>query len=341
MGAPKQKWTREEEEALRAGVAKHGAGKWRTILKDPEFSVALRLRSNVDLKDKWRNVTVTANGWGSREKARLALKKNQKTMKDNGSPVTPNSVLRSDKVVDAQPLAVFGGTLQIISSKKRLTSLDDLILEAIIKLREPGGSSRATIAMHIEDHHSALPEFKKELSERLKHLVTNGKLVKVNRKYRIPVDLISSGTRKSSQPLPLEGTRKVLPKKEKDDFKIPSRPQIESSQPLPLDGRQKLSPKREKNDIKISSRPQVDIDTSKKRKITLEKAAAVAAQLVARAEAAIMEAEKAAREAELAETDAEVAQAFAEAAMKALKSRTSRTWSSSLLLAVYIMVCVV
>lgn len=50
MGAPKQKWTPEEEAALKAGVVKHGVGKWRTILKDPEFSSVLYLRSNVDLK---------------------------------------------------------------------------------------------------------------------------------------------------------------------------------------------------------------------------------------------------------------------------------------------------
>ena len=50
MGAPKQKWTAEEEEALRAGVDKHGAGKWRTIQKDPEFSRCLATRSNIDLK---------------------------------------------------------------------------------------------------------------------------------------------------------------------------------------------------------------------------------------------------------------------------------------------------
>lgn len=50
MGAPKQKWTSEEEAALKAGVLKHGTGKWRTILMDPEFSAVLRLRSNVDLK---------------------------------------------------------------------------------------------------------------------------------------------------------------------------------------------------------------------------------------------------------------------------------------------------
>lgn len=50
MGAPKQKWTAEEEAALKAGVLKHGAGKWRTILTDPEFNSILHLRSNVDLK---------------------------------------------------------------------------------------------------------------------------------------------------------------------------------------------------------------------------------------------------------------------------------------------------
>lgn len=50
MGAPKQKWTSEEEDALRAGVDKHGPGKWRTIQKDPEFSHLLATRSNIDLK---------------------------------------------------------------------------------------------------------------------------------------------------------------------------------------------------------------------------------------------------------------------------------------------------
>lgn len=50
MGAPKHKWSQEEESALRSAVAKHGPGRWRTILKDPDFSQVLFLRSNVDLK---------------------------------------------------------------------------------------------------------------------------------------------------------------------------------------------------------------------------------------------------------------------------------------------------
>lgn len=50
MGNQKLKWTEEEEEALLAGVSKHGPGKWKNILKDPEFAPYLTHRSNIDLK---------------------------------------------------------------------------------------------------------------------------------------------------------------------------------------------------------------------------------------------------------------------------------------------------
>lgn len=53
MGNQKQKWTDEEEKALLAGVAKHGRGKWKNILKDPEFASFLTNRSNIDLKVCW------------------------------------------------------------------------------------------------------------------------------------------------------------------------------------------------------------------------------------------------------------------------------------------------
>ena len=56
MGVPKTKWSPEEEEALRKGVKKYGAGKWRFIQKDPVLGKILNQRSNVDLKDKWRNM---------------------------------------------------------------------------------------------------------------------------------------------------------------------------------------------------------------------------------------------------------------------------------------------
>ncbi|KAJ0679949.1 putative transcription factor MYB-related family [Helianthus annuus] len=57
MGKQKRKWTNNEVEALHAGVKKHGAGKWTLILSDSQFASSFDNRSNVDLKDKWRNLT--------------------------------------------------------------------------------------------------------------------------------------------------------------------------------------------------------------------------------------------------------------------------------------------
>ncbi|CAH1422815.1 unnamed protein product [Lactuca virosa] len=69
MGTPRKMWTLEEESALLAGVAKHGAGKWKTILTDEEFAPRLVNRSNVDLKDKWRNLSyhVSSSAWPAPE----------------------------------------------------------------------------------------------------------------------------------------------------------------------------------------------------------------------------------------------------------------------------------
>lgn len=163
MGAPKQKWREEEEAALKAGVAKYGAGKWSTILKDPEFSTILRLRSNVDLKvwnfdsiccilsypkydilhsfflrqkliywwiicgygqDKWRNLNVLASGFGSRQKARVASKNNQLIPKNDENSMALSTELSSDiEIVDAKPLATSIGMLEIAGSKKPISRL--------------------------------------------------------------------------------------------------------------------------------------------------------------------------------------------------------------------------
>ena len=50
-----KKWTFEEEETLIEAVKIHGAD-WAEILKDARFMDLLAVRSNVDLKDKYRNM---------------------------------------------------------------------------------------------------------------------------------------------------------------------------------------------------------------------------------------------------------------------------------------------
>ncbi|CAL0309206.1 unnamed protein product [Lupinus luteus] len=287
MGAPKQKWTAEEEAALKAGVVKHGVGKWRTILKDPEFSAVLYLRSNVDLKDKWRNLSVMANGWTSREKSRLAIKRMYQTPRqdENFMAISP-AVPSDEETADDRPLQASKDTMQLPRPKRSLVRLDNLIMEAITTLKENGGSNKATIASFIEDQYWAPPDFERLLSSKLKFLIAIRKLIKVKRRYKIAPTSAYSDRRRNSPMLLLNGRQKGTVRVDRDE-----------------------------NNVLTKSR--IDLELAKIRSMTPQEAAAAAARAVSEAEAAIAEAEEAAREAEAAEADAEAAQAFAEAAMKA------------------------
>lgn len=285
MGAPKQKWTSEEEAALKAGVRKHGSGKWQTILRDPEFSNVLRSRSNVDLKDKWRNINVTLSGLGSREKARLALKRNPQIPKHEDKLSLVNKVTNDEKDVQVEPVVPPSEAVQVANLKKTYTRLENHILEAITTLKEPKGSDRTAIAMYIEDRYLAPPNVSKLLASKLKFMTLNGQLLKVKRRYKISISSPFSETKINS----------------------------------PSDGKHKELRMPERKDLKIFTMSEVVADLEKMKSLSPHEAAAAAARAVAEAEAAIAEAEKAAREAEVAETEAEAAQAFAEAAIKALK----------------------
>lgn len=211
MGNPKQKWTSEEEEALRAGVAKHGAGKWKNIQRDPEFNHLLYARSNIDLKDKWRNLSV-ANGQGSRDKTKMP--------KVKANPVD----------VPATPLPVEWVSTPIASSSQPTTSIDvvmsdsaknppegnnaakynTLIFEALSTHKEPNGLDASAIAAYIEQRHDVQQNFKRWLSSRLRRLVQQDKLEKVQNCYRIKRDPQSDprnllARQKESRPRQVQG----------------------------------------------------------------------------------------------------------------------------------------
>ena len=44
------------------GMCRYEVGKWRHIQKDEVFGPILKNRSNVDLKDKWRNLNMDSGG---------------------------------------------------------------------------------------------------------------------------------------------------------------------------------------------------------------------------------------------------------------------------------------
>ncbi|XP_047047786.1 single myb histone 6-like isoform X2 [Lolium rigidum] len=297
MGAPKQKWTAEEEAALKAGISKHGTGKWRTILKDPEFSSILRYRSNVDLKDKWRNMNVTVNASGSREKVRAtptpAFKKlrsapKQESTSASAVAIVPVASDGDDEMAEAAPIAA------ISAPGKSLSRLENIILEAVKTLNEPTGSYKTAIANYIEEQYWPPADFDHVLSAKLNELTSSGKLIKVNRKYRLaPSSSLLEG--RSSKMLLLEDIQREPVKVERV----------------------------ERDEFAARTKSQVDAELARMRNMTAEEAAAAAARAVAEAEAIMAEAEAAVREAEAAEADAVAAQAFAEAAMSTLKSRSS------------------
>ncbi|KAK1641755.1 hypothetical protein QYE76_059560 [Lolium multiflorum] len=297
MGAPKQKWTAEEEAALKAGISKHGTGKWRTILKDPEFSSILRYRSNVDLKDKWRNMNVTVNASGSREKVRAtptpAFKKlrsapKQESTSASAAAIMPVASDGDDEMAEAAPIAA------ISAPGKSLSRLENIILEAVKTLNEPTGSYKTAIANYIEEQYWPPADFDHVLSAKLNELTSSGKLIKVNRKYRLaPSSSLLEG--RSSKMLLLEDIQREPVKVERV----------------------------ERDEFAARTKSQVDAELARMRNMTAEEAAAAAARAVAEAEAIMAEAEAAVREAEAAEADAVAAQAFAEAAMSTLKSRSS------------------
>ncbi|GFP90295.1 telomere repeat-binding factor 1 [Phtheirospermum japonicum] len=303
MGAPKQKWTSEEEAALKAGIRKYGIGKWSTILKDPEFSHILRARSNVDLKDKYRNLNCMV--LGSRQKTKTSNRSNQLTIKQDENTSVRSEII--EKESDVTSLAVSceisqgAGSRKPISRMRDLGSsgndcrIDDVILEAITKLKEPRGSNRSSIAQYINEHYLASPDLEKILAANLKTLTENRRLIKVKNQYRIAPKSVT--------------------------FSVGKEPKL-----LENGGSTKDYSESKKNEIVLLTKAMIDAELEKMKSMSAEEAAKAAAQAVAAAEAAIAEAEAAAKEAEEAEAEAEAAQCFADAAQRALNFQTLCVW---------------
>ncbi|XP_010471305.1 PREDICTED: telomere repeat-binding factor 5 [Camelina sativa] len=218
MGNQKLKWTGEEEEALLAGIAKHGAGKWKNILRDSEFSNQLINRSNIDLKDKWRNLSIAPGTQGSTNRARPT-----KVKEEEG--VTPPPVVTDEKttpppivnpIIPPAPTLPRKKSIELITDQSGSNSVvdtknapryDGMIFEALSALADGNGSDVSSIFHFIEPRHEVPPNFRRVLSSRLRRLASQSKLVKVStfktlqNFYKIPDP---SETRTTPAPKPKE-----------------------------------------------------------------------------------------------------------------------------------------
>ncbi|KAM5579475.1 telomere repeat-binding factor 4 [Rosa sericea] len=171
MGNHKQKWTSVEEDALVAGVAKHGAGKWKNILIDPEFAQSLILRSNIDLKDKWRNLSPS-------------LPLAQVTQKKRKNSKIKNSVRHS-----APSLSLPSGTSPdaVMIDSNTEERYNALIFEALLTMKDPNGSDVGAIRDFIQQREEEpIPHnFKRLVGARLRSLVSLGKLEKTRNGFKI------------------------------------------------------------------------------------------------------------------------------------------------------------
>ncbi|XRB09198.1 transcription factor MYB [Pycnococcus provasolii] len=172
MGAPKVKWAHEEEDALREGVRKYGQGKWRAIQKDPEFSRHLVNRTNVDLKDKWRNLSAAA------QEGRTTLPE----LPANPAPV-PKSP-RGKRAADGAASGAGGEPTHpvppLASQKPKKVRYEDMVVQAVTELGSTDeGVSAQGVAKWIEEYHEVPNNFRKTLNTHLTNLVATGKLVKM------------------------------------------------------------------------------------------------------------------------------------------------------------------
>lgn len=74
-------------------------------------------------QDKWRNINVTAI-WGSRQKAKLALKKNLPAPKIDNNQLALSKVVQREDILDIKPLTISGGALQSSNSKEQVSRFE-------------------------------------------------------------------------------------------------------------------------------------------------------------------------------------------------------------------------
>ncbi|CAN7087778.1 unnamed protein product, partial [Brassica oleracea var. botrytis] len=226
MGNQKLKWTGDEEEALRAGIEKHGPGKWKNILRDPEFADQLSNRSNIDLKDKWRNLCVAPATQCSNDKSRTRKVKEEGVTLASLSPTaaaaTPPPYANSSSSSPATSLprsasSDFSVDNNFVVDNKNAPRYDAMIFEAISELADPNGSDVGSIFSFIEPRHEVPPTFRRVLSSRLRRLAAQGKLSKVSNSkpllnfYKLP-DGSETTTRTTPAPTPKPKETNVKPR---------------------------------------------------------------------------------------------------------------------------------
>ncbi|PWA85402.1 single myb histone 3 [Artemisia annua] len=141
-------------------------------------------------------MSVSANGQGPREKAR--------TPKPKGadSPATPMPISQvpgssSVAIVPADPVptdVIMEDSSKCLLDGKTASKYNAMIYEALSTLKDPSGSDTNAIVSFIEQRQEVVPNFRRLLTARLRRLVQQEKLEKVQNCYRLRREALN-GTR--------------------------------------------------------------------------------------------------------------------------------------------------
>ncbi|KAL2493274.1 Telomere repeat-binding factor 5 [Abeliophyllum distichum] len=205
MGNAKLKWTPEEEETFKAGVAKHGTGHWKDILTDPEFAPRLANRSNVQLKDKWRNMCTKDPILNEIILAAVSTPKAQNAASSSLIPV--------DDAVDDPS--------ESPQDVRYAPTYNTMIFEAISSIKDHNGSNSGAIKGFIEKNYKVPQNFRKILCSKLRRLVLQGKLDKVQDCYKIKDAAMDTKTptlkQREVRPSPLQNSPLIISEETVED----------------------------------------------------------------------------------------------------------------------------
>uniref|UniRef100_A0A9I9D5F1 H15 domain-containing protein n=1 Tax=Cucumis melo TaxID=3656 RepID=A0A9I9D5F1_CUCME len=134
-------------------------------------------------QDKWRNLSVSTASQGSKEKSRAAPKakaivaaiSNNQT----SAPAKPNA--SAEAAGDDTP----NNSTQ---DGKNVPRYYSMIFEALSTIKDSNGCDIGTIVNFIEQRHEVPQNFRRQLSSKLRRLVSQGKLEKVQNCYRVKKD---------------------------------------------------------------------------------------------------------------------------------------------------------
>ncbi|XP_058005068.1 telomere repeat-binding factor 4 isoform X3 [Hevea brasiliensis] len=136
--------------------------------------------------DKWRNLSVSNAAQGSKDKSRGPKVKT--------IAVTPPSNAQNSAPADGSADALMDDLSNNAVDGKSAPRYNAMIFEALSTIKDTNGCDTSAIVHFIEQRHEVPQNFRRLLSSRLRRLVSQGKLEKVQNYYRISKDA-SLGTK--------------------------------------------------------------------------------------------------------------------------------------------------